>query len=165
MRSAHGTRAVWLLFFRTMPSVYSLASQIAVLGITSKGTIPGKSLIQSRKIERQSCKLSSNSFFGRTKWTKFMSQRKPYSAPRAIRHEVGNKYLEWIKRSPETGARELSAGILKVLRPHASQQVPVCSILCAIISQPLFFAFGARRARKKIFFDESAFIESMFELT
>jgi PAS domain S-box-containing protein len=38
-----------------------------------------------------------------------MSQRKPYSAARVIRHEFGNDYLEWMRTSLESGKQELEA--------------------------------------------------------
>jgi PAS domain S-box-containing protein len=47
-----------------------------------------------------------------------MSQRKPYSAPRAIRRGFGNDYLEWMRTSLESGTQELEASPQSNVKPE-----------------------------------------------
>ena len=58
-----------------------------------------------------------------------------------------------------SGRACLSAGILKVFRPHVGQQVPVCGVLCAILPQPFPLTLCTRWTVKRIFFGQPAVIE------
>jgi PAS domain S-box-containing protein len=56
-------------------------------------------------------------FCGRTKGARLMSQRKPYSAPRAIRPGFGNDYLKWMT-SLEFGTQEPEAPPQSKVKPE-----------------------------------------------
>src|SRR3974390_217440 len=59
---------------------------------------------------------------------------------------------------------KFSTGILKVLQPHICQQIPVCCVLCPILSQPFPFTLCAKRTVKHIFLRKTTVVECIFKL-